>query len=414
MSDNTSIHNNYYSSPVYQNMAPSAPEEVSHYQRMVPTAPYLDTQISGVSDTCCCMPFFDTILKIFGAIKRFFCRAPKNTNLKAMGMMIADTAYVQTVSHNTKVNPIPPRLQWNANYGYCGETSFISAGLYYGQYISQYTARSIASPGKNQSKEGSQLLLGVNDAKAAAAMHLKATPWTKGQNSQDFLAWVKANVLQGQPVVIGVYENMSIFGDDGEDGYDHIVPVTGIDTNHDLTDFKYYGDDTIRFSDNGLYGDDGVPPQYNFQYNFDAFQASRNGANKRGGAVYYLANDDKNYGIAFSGVMDKNGDTLPVRLTVDKNSEMPEMKDKSNTAPAPENLTLTVTVSKLAPSTTYNLYKYSDMSKVPDGDFNAYAKSHGIAPFKVINGSDGATFTMQDKILSSDTAVYRAVKTTAP
>ncbi|MCX7218504.1 MAG: hypothetical protein NTY70_06060, partial [Burkholderiales bacterium] len=28
---------------------------------------------------------------------------------------------------------IPPRHQWNVNYGYCGEVSFISAGLYYGQ-----------------------------------------------------------------------------------------------------------------------------------------------------------------------------------------------------------------------------------------------------------------------------------------
>ncbi len=44
---------------------------------------------------------------------------------------------------------IPPRYQWNANNGYCGETSFISAGLYYGQYCSQWKARDIASPGKN-------------------------------------------------------------------------------------------------------------------------------------------------------------------------------------------------------------------------------------------------------------------------
>ena len=31
---------------------------------------------------------------------------------------------------------IPPRFQWNANNGYCGETAFISVGLYYGQYCS--------------------------------------------------------------------------------------------------------------------------------------------------------------------------------------------------------------------------------------------------------------------------------------
>ena len=48
---------------------------------------------------------------------------------------------------------VAPRLQWNSNYGYCGETSFISAGMYFGQYTSQWTARSAASPGVAQTEE---------------------------------------------------------------------------------------------------------------------------------------------------------------------------------------------------------------------------------------------------------------------
>ena len=35
------------------------------------------------------------------------------------------------------INAIPARVQWNENNGYCGATSIISAGLYYGQYVSQ-------------------------------------------------------------------------------------------------------------------------------------------------------------------------------------------------------------------------------------------------------------------------------------
>ena len=46
-----------------------------------------------------------------------------------------------------QINKIPPRYQWEHNGGYCGETSMISAGLYYGQYLSQYDVRTIASPG---------------------------------------------------------------------------------------------------------------------------------------------------------------------------------------------------------------------------------------------------------------------------
>ena len=88
---------------------------------------------------------------------------------------------------------IPPRLQWNANFGYCGEVSLISAGLYFGQYVSQYDARAIASNGAPQYLSGSQLLLGVNDQTAAAAMHLNALAWdeSEGSGSQAFLAWVK-------------------------------------------------------------------------------------------------------------------------------------------------------------------------------------------------------------------------------
>ena len=36
---------------------------------------------------------------------------------------------------------MPPRVQWQDNDGYCGETSVQMAALYYGAYVSQYVAR---------------------------------------------------------------------------------------------------------------------------------------------------------------------------------------------------------------------------------------------------------------------------------
>ncbi|MBK8816213.1 MAG: hypothetical protein IPN42_12290 [Methylococcaceae bacterium] len=76
---------------------------------------------------------------------------------------------------NLFINDIRPRLQWNHNGGYCGEVSMISAGLYFGQYLSQFDVRSIASGGAPQNaydraeKEyTSQLLLGTKNAVAAA------------------------------------------------------------------------------------------------------------------------------------------------------------------------------------------------------------------------------------------------------
>ncbi|MFM6171542.1 MAG: hypothetical protein ACKPB4_05300, partial [Sphaerospermopsis kisseleviana] len=69
---------------------------------------------------------------------------------------------------------LPLRKQWNANGGYCGEASLISAGMHFGQYCSQFTAREAASPRAKQSDPKSQLLVGVNDRRAAKAMKLEA------------------------------------------------------------------------------------------------------------------------------------------------------------------------------------------------------------------------------------------------
>ena len=57
---------------------------------------------------------------------------------------------------------------------HAGEVSFISAGMMFGQYTSQWTARSLASPGVAQTEESSQLLLGENDLAAASRMRLRA------------------------------------------------------------------------------------------------------------------------------------------------------------------------------------------------------------------------------------------------
>ena len=59
-----------------------------------------------------------------------------------VGVSLAGGCGVPTSSVGTAM---PPRIQWNANFGYCGEVSIISAGLYFGQYMSQYDARAIAS-----------------------------------------------------------------------------------------------------------------------------------------------------------------------------------------------------------------------------------------------------------------------------
>ena len=71
-----------------------------------------------------------------------------------------------------KYLPILPREQWETNLGYCGEVALISAGLHYGQYLSQYDARDLAT--------GDQLteLDFSNAGRAAAGMLLTSESWT--------------------------------------------------------------------------------------------------------------------------------------------------------------------------------------------------------------------------------------------
>ena len=318
----------------------------------------------------------------------------------------------------TAGSKLPPRIQWDANYGYCGEVSFISAGLNYGQYISQYDARALASKNAPQSLESSQLLLGVNDVAAAKAMHLTATAFdtAKQPTATAFLSWVKSNVTAGYPVVIGVFVNQSRFygtanPNAGDTEYDHIVAVTGITSTHPLTGpTTYYADDVLTFNDNGEWTTNGQP-QNVFNYTFGAFATTRQRANAKTGPVYSLKSGG-DYGIAITGIIDLSRETVPVRLTTSTNAETPAMINGSNTRPAAKPVTLTITVSSLKPGTTYNLYRYTTMANVPDSNINANAAK--AAQKWTITIPSGSTYTMTQTINSNETAVYRAVPVGAP
>ena len=88
------------------------------------------------------------------------------------------------------------------------------------------------------------------------------------------------------------------------------------------------------------------------------------------------------------------------------------MVEGSDTRPAAEPVTLTVTVSDLKPGTTYNLYRYTSMAAVPDSNINADAAK--AAQKWSITIPSGSTYTMTQNIMSDETAVYRAVPDGAP
>jgi hypothetical protein len=319
-------------------------------------------------------------------------------------------------------NSVTPRLQWNANDGYCGETSFICAGMRFGQYCSQFTARSIASPGIDQSDPSSQLLLGVNDVSAAQKMRLKATefPNATQPNTKSFLAWVKGRTLSGQIVIIGVFNNGPLLGEwtgptAGDPQYDHIVPVLGFGSNYSFERFgsDFVASDVITISDNGLYGPVGQPPVYPFlfRYRLRNFPGTRQQANDPWGPVYMLRNRPKNFGIAIEGVADLDDVTIPVTLTSNANSE-PELPNGSNVPPTPVPIQLTATVSRPDPGVAYNLYRYDDFDQVPEANFNAMA-GNAVESW-VLPPGPGTNTTFVINTLSDKTVIFRAVPASAP
>lgn len=332
-------------------------------------------------------------------------------------------------------NAIPSRHQWEANYGYCGEVAFVSAGLYYGQYVSQFEARSAATPGVKQSQYSSQLLISNNDLTAARNMHLSAAEWdwrSDTLTTNDFLAWIKGHVLAGDPVIIGVYMNMYLFngstGDTsgGSSDYDHIVLVNGIGSNHPLAqglNQVYYAHDLLQFSDHGLYndlvGDNSANPPasaYLFRQSFGAFQATRAAADKKSAPPYseaiHTRSANENAGVAITGVVDLKHETVPVRLTTDINDERPVIKEGATVAPRPVPVTLTATVSGLVRGMNYTLYQYNSLNAIPDSDFNANAAK----AYKTISFT--ATGPMYElpalHILSNEVVAFRAVAMGAP
>lgn len=322
----------------------------------------------------------------------------------ALGNLPSTLAPGARVNDSVSVrNDIPARLQWNANFGYCGETSFISAGLYYGQWASQYEVRAIASDGIPQNEQKSQLLLGVNAMHAAKVMHLTIVRWNDASAApRSFLEWVEQNVALHRPVILGVYTNEYKFyrnrnPNAGDSSYDHIVPVVAA------------GGGSVTFSDNGLWG---PPRPYFFTYPYSSFARTRAQANARSAPQYSLPAGVRDYGVAVVGISDPRHETLPVRVATNVNYEKPKMRNHSSVRPKAMPIVLTVTVSGLKPGAGYELYRYDSFSAVPDERFNANAAR--ASKHWTIRLRSGSSFVVRERIMSGRVAVYRAVPSSGP
>ncbi len=358
-----------------------------------------------------------------------------------------------------------PFYQWLNNNGYCGEVSLIEAGLANGQWISQYNARSIATPFTAYTQTGqrtgisfySQMLLddfasptttsAVSYGKAAGHLKLKATAYPSAQQAtgqagyENFMLWIRARIVAGDQVTLGVVDTF-----DNSPPYSHIVNVQRIESKYAGTNTTYHADDVLYVEDHGLvtYGgsNPAVPPgttstsdctPFVFGYSFAKWSSAVGSAKIYG--FLLPRSGAKNYAYAVSGVQDTQGVTLPVRVGLSGNGgamntiagwnyESPMIGTSTsggsvtNTAPTAATLTLSATVSGLTAGRFYNLYVYRFTARpllgplpVPTANFNANAN---LASQKLTFLASATTYTATLNVPSSATVVFRAVAASAP
>ncbi len=310
----------------------------------------------------------------------------------------------------------PGRLQWLGNEGYCGEVSQIMAGLRYGQYVSQYDARTFGAVTKTniQTSAKNWYLPGDTAPEHDKVAKLKSTEYPAEVVSPErYFAWAKKEMRKGNTVIMTVFMNYALFYGTkrpnlGEEDYDHIVSLTQLQSDYD--DDEYHEEDLFTIDDHGLYAPRPRNPQYYFTYTAKGFAGNRAQANSDTGNVYTVPSDYTNFGTSISGVADTNGDTLPCTVVDSANYEDPPIVDGSNARPASMEITLTVTVSGLQDGVKYKLYKYDDENKVPTSSFNKHA-SDAVGVYDIIGTC--SPYVMTEKVQSNQKVFFRAVRADA-
>jgi hypothetical protein len=278
---------------------------------------------------------------------------------------------------------IPPRVQWDNADGYCGETSIQSIALYYGTWVSQQLARTLAG--------GTEVLIGTNSPQVLTALSFTFTQWDNSvaqPQFQGFMVWLKSNLALGYPAYFGAY----LTDGNNDPDYDHIMPATGIAyanlSAYDPADVLTWNDD---------FGDQIQRPASALS----ATRATCAYSSTQGGCIP----QNVDYGIAVTGIVDPQHVTFSVSLAVASSSE-----PNVSTGAAPVPMTGTVTVTGLSLGGKYTLLRYDDYTKVPAAASAAdYASS--VYTYRTDFTASGSTWTLVDPhtFLSDGSSTYRCV-----
>jgi hypothetical protein len=282
---------------------------------------------------------------------------------------------------------IPPREMWgwfdNVD-GYCGECSFQSVALYYGNYVSQEEVR--------YADGNEELLVAVNDETAAKALRLDYEEWNYNQKtpqSTAFLAWVKKNIDAGVPVISGWYIREK--SGTGDSDYDHIMPIVGYESSGN--------------SVSGIYHNDLYLQSHTYTSYAELF-ATRKGCSQSSAPKRpydYCLPTDVDYGMAVFGNTDPNDETYHTILQVSSWTE-PDWGEEDDIHDKPTTIKVSATVYGLTAGVKYVILRFDDAKSLPKANtsflkgswstqypFTATGTTYSYANFSTIQ-SDGTYF----------------------
>jgi hypothetical protein len=248
---------------------------------------------------------------------------------------------------------IPARYMWgwDEGHGYCGETSFQSSLLFYGNYVSQERIR--------YADGNKELLIGVHDEKAAKNLLLtyEAFDFEEEDNphATSFLDFTMRHLDRGNPVVAGWFLKKR----DGDDDYDHIMPIIGYKGSNNGSKRKAPTAAALTFND--LYSRDSVVVKGG-----NTFQTRSQCTMKSPAQPYsYCLPVEVNYGIALTGNVDPEAMLYRTILRAESWSE-PDWGAEDGLDEKPEQQRFAATVYGLTVGEEYVLLRFDSVADLED------------------------------------------------
>jgi len=294
-----------------------------------------------------------------------------------------------------------PGQQWNIDGGFCGAFSIQQCGLSVGAWVSQDLVRKANrdQTGIEHNMHGDKTLgyeiVPINAAYTADHLGLQRDEWNYNNpapQTKAYKSWVKGHLIKGEcvvwfPICKGDSHNCYPGACPNGGEIDHVEPIFGIFSNHDLNDTAVYDDDWIVHD-----SDQDIEPYYR------PFSTLEDGLAMQGNCLHAGSGFGRNemypcfyekvtYGLSILGLNVKG--SIPVALQVDI---VEEPNVRMGASPKPVHGT--VTVSGLTAGNNYTLFRYNSTKALP-----------ASPPF----GTTAQYST--DFTASSDTWVYKDPKT---